>query len=166
MDKQGVYDFLTQKGVVFERHEHEAVYSMNDLEAESIPNAEYDAKNLFVKESNGTQYFLITVRGNKRTDLKAVRAMFETKRLEFCKEGDLSEKLGIYPGAVSPMCIFNNDACDVHFVMDEDFFKDKSIIGCHPNDNTATIFMDSKVLLSLVKEHGNSVEVIKIPEKA
>ena len=40
--------------------------------------------------------------------------------------------------------------------------KDSHIIGIHPNDNTATVWMKVEDLLEIVKEHGNQVTVIEI----
>jgi Ala-tRNA(Pro) deacylase len=36
------------------------------------------------------------------------------------------------------------------------------IIGVHPNDNTATIWLKSKDLISIIKEYGSSVHVVRI----
>lgn len=165
MDKQGVREFLENSKLEYEWYDHCAVYSMDDLIDVELPHAECDAKNLFVTTPHREIFFLITVKGNKRTDLKAFRAMQGTKRLEFCKEDDLREKLDIYPGAVSPFCILNNTECDVKFFMDEDFFADEGIIGCHPNDNTGTVFLKAQDMVDIVKNHGNDVEIIKIPER-
>jgi len=35
-------------------------------------------------------------------------------------------------------------------------------IGVHPNDNTATVWMQAKDLIKLIKEHGNEVHVITV----
>lgn len=165
MDKQGIYTYLTDQNIKFEVIEHDAVYSMDELGSCELPHKEYDAKNLFIRDDKKNNYWLITVRGNKRTDLKAFRKMYETRPLKFCDEAELKEKLGLYPGAVSPFGLLNNDDNDVVFVMDEDFFEDEQLIGCHPNDNTATVFLDSNDLKNLVEKSGIIVQVINIPTK-
>lgn len=165
MDKIGIYAYLTNQNIKFEAIEHDAVYSMDELGSCEFPHKEYDAKNLFIRDDKKNNYWLITVRGNKRTDLKAFRKMFESRPLKFCDEAELKEKLGLYPGAVSPFGLLNNDDNDVVFVMDEDFFKDEQLIGCHPNDNTATVFLGSNDLKNLVEMSGNIVQVINIPTK-
>ena len=38
-----------------------------------LPHPECDAKNLFVRDDKKREYFLITVKGNKRVDLKEFR---------------------------------------------------------------------------------------------
>ena len=45
------------------------------------------------------------------------------------------------------------------FVIDRDF-KD-GVIGVHPCDNTATVWLDTDVLISLIRAHGNFVYFLK-----
>ena len=165
MDKQGVYDFLTKKNVEFEPVEHGAVWTMDELQDVEIPHKEADAKNLFIRDDKKNNYYLITVRGNKRLDLKAFRKMYETRPLKFCGEDELKAKLDLYAGAVSPFGILNNAEKDVQFFMDEDFLKDDGLIGIHPNDNTATVFLKAEDLKTILTEHGNTVTLTEIPEK-
>ena len=37
--------------------------------------------------------------------------------------------------------------------------KDKHIVGVHPNDNTATIWLKVEDLIEIIKEHGNKVNI-------
>ena len=39
-----------------------------------------------------------------------------------------------------------------------------SAIGVHPNDNTATIWLATADLISLLKKHGSRVQMISFPE--
>ena len=165
MDKQGVYDFLANKNIEFEPVEHGAVWTMDELQDVEIPHKEADAKNLFIRDDKKNNYYLITVRGNKRLDLKAFRKMYETRPLKFCGEDELKAKLDLYAGAVSPFGILNNEEKDVQFFMDEDFLEDDGLIGIHPNDNTATVFLKATDLKEILEEHGNEVILTVIPEK-
>ena len=36
------------------------------------------------------------------------------------------------------------------------------LIGIHPNDNTATVWLKAEDLIGIVKEHGNEVNVVEI----
>ena len=73
MNKQEVYDFLRDRGVWHEITEHEAVYNMEELSRIAIPYPGADAKNLFVRDDKKKNYYLITVKDNKRVDLKEFR---------------------------------------------------------------------------------------------
>ena len=49
----------------------------------------------------------------------------------------------------------------VKFYLDDDF-HDEDIIGMHPNDNTATLWLKVKDLKDIIKEHGNEVYEVKL----
>ncbi|MPN14317.1 hypothetical protein SDC9_161643 [bioreactor metagenome] len=38
------------------------------------------------------------------------------------------------------------------------------IIGVHPNDNTATVYLLIQDLLEIIKENGNQLKVVGIPQ--
>lgn len=159
MTKQEVYDFLKNKNIDFEVTEHKAVFNMEELSEVSIPYPEYDAKNLFVRDDKRNNFYLITVIGSKRADLKRFRKENGTKPLTFASEDDLYEILGLKAGSVSPLGLLNDKDLRVKFYIDSDFFKGKSIIGVHPNDNTATVWLKTEDLINIIKENGNQVFV-------
>ena len=102
MDKQGIYDFLDEKKIKYEVDEHEAVMNMEELNNVDLKYPGRDAKNLFVRDDKKKNYYLITVYGDKRVDLKEFKEKHNTRRLSFGKPDDLKAKLGLEPGAVSP----------------------------------------------------------------
>ena len=83
MNKQQIYDYLKQKNVWHEITEHKAVYNMAELSSIEIPYPECDAKNLFVRDDKKKNYYLITVKGDKRVDLKKFRKDNNTRALSF-----------------------------------------------------------------------------------
>ena len=90
MDKQEIYAFLKEKNLDFEITEHPAVYSMEELAQVALPYPEADAKNLFVSDDKKRNYYLITVKGDKRVDLKKFQKKHGTRRLSFASADDLS----------------------------------------------------------------------------
>jgi Ala-tRNA(Pro) deacylase len=50
----------------------------------------------------------------------------------------------------------------VQFYIDEDFMAGSGRIGVHPNDNTATVWLQASDLIKLTEEHGNAVHVITV----
>lgn len=94
-DKAAVYQLLTERGIWHEITEHPAVYNMEEMAAVDLPYPEADGKNLFVRDDKKRQYYLITVRGDKRVDLKAFRQANHTRPLSFASAEDLWEKLGL-----------------------------------------------------------------------
>ena len=66
------------------------------------------------------------------------------------------------PGSVTPLGLLNDKDLKVEFYIDKDFMNDSHIIGVHPNDNTATVWLKVEELIEIVKEHGNQVIVVEI----
>ena len=70
MNKEDIYKYLNDKNIWYEITEHKAVYTMEELSKIDIPYPESDAKNLFVRDDKKSNYYLITVKGNKKVDKK------------------------------------------------------------------------------------------------
>ena len=162
MNKKQIYEYIKNKQIWYEITEHKAVYSMSEISEVEIPYPEADAKNLFVRDDKKENYYLITVRGNKRVNLKEFRKENNTRPLSFASEKELEEIIQILPGSVSPLGILNDKENKVKVFLDKEFIEKTDIIGIHPNDNTATIWLKTKDLINIIKEHGNEVEIVEI----
>lgn len=160
MNKEDIYNYLTVNGIEFEITEHGAVYNMEELKSVELPYPEADAKNLFVRDDKRRNYYLITVKGDKRVDLKDFRRKHELRPLTFASADELMDIMKLYPGAVSPLGLLNDDDHRVIFFLDEAFGA--GLIGVHPNDNTATIWLQTSDLVRIIKEHGNFVELVNV----
>lgn len=73
MNKKEIYALLSTRNIWHEVTEHKAVYNMAEVAEIHLPYPEADAKNLFIRDDKKRNYYLITVKGNKRVDLKAFR---------------------------------------------------------------------------------------------
>lgn len=69
--------------------------------------------------------------------------------------------LGLIPGAVTPLGILNDSERKVKFFLDEELVNG-GLIGVHPNDNTATVWLKTTDLIDIIKEHENEVEAVTI----
>ena len=162
MNKQEIYEFLKSENIWYEITEHEAVYNMAELENVALPYPEADAKNLFVRDDKGINYYLITVKGDKRVNLKQFRKAYNTRPLTFASEEDLMSVMGLIPGAVTPLGILNDSECRVKLFLDKEFENEPCLIGVHPNDNTATVWLKTNDLVDIVKNHGNEVVIAEL----
>ncbi len=159
MNKQETYDFLTAHGISYEVTEHGAVYNMEEMDLLELPHKEALAKNLFVRDDKKTCYYLISVKGDKRVDLKEFRTTFGTRRLTFADEDDMRALLCVTPGSVTPLGLLNDTDCRVQLFIDKDFMD--GTIGVHPNENTATAWLKTADLIRIIKEHGNEVKIMQ-----
>lgn len=168
MNKQQIYHFLNDRHIDFEITEHEAVFNMTELGRVDVPYPGRDAKNLFVRDDKKQNYYLITVKGNKRVDLKAFKKEHGTRHLSFASADDLLDLMKLTPGAVTPLGLLSSDPAKIQFFLDQDFLdtdskeKGAGIIGVHPCDNTATVWLKTTDLIKLIKEHGNPTTIINL----
>lgn len=160
MNKAETYQFLTEHGICYEVTEHKAVFNMEELDSVELPYPELDAKNLFVRDDKKKNYYLITVKGDKRVNLKEFRKAHGLRNLSFASPEDLMSIMGLTPGSVTPLGLLNDKEHKVHFYLDADFTD--SLMGIHPNENTATVWIKSADLIRIIKEHGNEVETVQI----
>lgn len=161
-DKAAVYQLLTERGIWHEITEHPAVYNMEEMATVDLPYPEADGKNLFLRDDKKRHYYLLTLRGDKRVDLKAFRQANGTRPLSFASAEDLQAKLGLLPGAVTPLGALNDREGQVEVFLDQDFLAPPGLIGVHPNDNTATLWLRTEDLIALLRDHGTVVHVVSL----
>ena len=157
-DKQGVKAFLEEKGMNYEWVEHKAVFTIDEMLELGLESMDEIAKNLFLRDQKGKRHFLVVVKGEKQVNLKELGEKLGTK-LSFASEERLEKYMGLKKGSVSPLGILNDETCAVEVYFDEDFCKlDK--VGVHPNENTASVYLAPEDLLNIIREHGNSLELV------
>ena len=160
MDKEQTCQFLRDMGIEFERVDHPAVCNMAEMAKLALPHPEAEAKNLFLRDDRREHFFLLTVRGDRRVDLKEFRRARQTRPLRFASEDELSSLLGLIPGAVTPLGVLNDVEHHVKFFLDRAFADD--LVGVHPNDNTATLWLRAEDLIRVVRDHGDEIEYIDL----
>ena len=161
MNKQEVYQFLKDNNIQYEVTEHPAVYNMEEMDNLHLPYP-YSAKNLFVRDDKKANYYLITVKEEKRVNLKEFRKQNGTRNLSFASENDLINILRLVPGSVTPFGLLNDKEQKVKFYIDEDLLSGDGMIGIHPNENTATVWLKTEDLIKILKENGNEINIVKI----
>ena len=99
---------------------------------------------------------------SKRLNLKDLSSKLQAK-LTFASEEDLNKYLNLNKGAVSPFGLLYDEDGIVNLVIDRDLLlpETNNIIGIHPCDNTATVFIEYSDLIKLIK-NKNNIEIIDI----
>lgn len=157
MTRNDLFKLLDSKGIDYQVTEHKAVFTVDEMLAAGLPYPELVAKNLFIRDDKKRNYYLLTAKEDRAIDLKAFQEQFHTRRLSFASENDLMAILQLAKGSVTPFGLLNDEERRVHFFLDQSFAH--GIIGIHPMENTATVWMSGEVLTELVREHGNQITV-------
>ena len=103
------------------------------------------------------------MKGDKRVDLRAFQKRFGTRKLSFASAEDLMDIMGLIPGAVTPLGLLCDDGRKVELYLDDAFRG--GLIGVHPNDNTATVWLKTEDLVALIEAHGNPVRLISLEDE-
>ena len=160
-DKNSIYALLNNKHIHFTYTEHQPVYSMEELDALEMPADAVICKNLFLRNSNGKQHFLLTVPAATPIDLKQLATSLGSSRLSFASAERLEKYLRLQSGLVSPFGLLNDTSKSVIFVSSKNL-PPSAIIGIHPNDNTATVWLAFGDLLSLLSELTVEVKLVEM----
>lgn len=135
---------------------------MEEMSKVELSYPEADAKNLFVRDDKKRNYYLITVKGDKKVNLKEFRQANNTRALSFASDTDLLNIMELTPGSVTPLGLLNDRKCKVKFYLDKEFMEGECIIGVHPNENTATVWLKTNDLISIIENHGNEIHMVKL----
>ena len=160
MGKAEVLQYLDDQEVFYQKVEHEPVFTMEGMEQLNLPFAAEVVKNLFLRDDKKRAYYLVVMPEDKPANLKALRAMLESRPLRFASADDLEAILGLRAGAVSPLGVLNDAEHHVKFFLDRAFAG--GLVGVHPNDNTATLWLRTEDLIRVVRDHGDEIEYIDL----
>jgi Ala-tRNA(Pro) deacylase len=125
----------------------------------AIPGAH--TKNLFLKDAGGA-FWLVTVPGEARVDLKALPAAIGCKRVSFGKPDDMQRLLGIAPGSVTPLAAINAAPGSITVVLDAGLAAAERV-NVHPLRNTGTIGLAGATILDLLRHWGHEPLIASIP---
>ncbi|MEL0155573.1 prolyl-tRNA synthetase associated domain-containing protein [Sphingopyxis sp.] len=157
----GLLADLDALAIPFTAHEHVAVFTVaeSDTVNAAIPGAH--TKNLFLKDAGGA-FWLVTVPGEARVDLKALPAAIGCKRVSFGKADDMQRLLGIAPGSVTPLAAINAAPGTITVVLDAGLAAAERV-NVHPLRNTGTIGLAGATILDLLRHWGHEPLIASIP---
>lgn len=162
MDKRKkVLDILKELKIDYEIVEHSAVKTMEEMNELGLNMNNKVLKNLFLYDETKKRFFLITTYGDKIINLKKLKEKISCKPLSFASEDRLKQILKLEKGEVSPFGVLNDDDNKVEVIFDE-VIKSFEKVGVHPNDNTATVFLNPIDLEEIIKKSCNKFMYINL----
>jgi Ala-tRNA(Pro) deacylase len=159
----GVLSKLDELGIAYEAERHPAVFTIEEMDALGICGRGDVAKTLFLRDSGGKRHFLVMLQKDKTADLQALRAQLGCSRLSFASAERLDRCMKLTKGSVSPLGILNDAQRAVEVVVDRDL-TEKTRLGVHPNDNTATVWLSFADLKKIIEHNGNALRIIDLPK--
>ena len=152
---------MAELGILFERHEHPPVPTVEDAERYWSGIDATHCKNLFLRNQKGDRHYLVVLRHSKKADLRAVADQIGDGKLSFASPERLMKHLGLMPGSVSPFGLIHDRDHTVRVVLDRDL-KSAERLSFHPNVNTVTFVVAAADFSRFPQESGNRVQYVAI----
>ncbi len=154
--------FLEDNGIQYERYDHPAVFTVDEVtEAVDIPYGQR-TKNLFVRDKKGRRHILVVGPFDKQVDLMALGSQTGLGRVSFASERRLLDRLDVEPGSVTLMGVINDPEGVVEVIIDAAVWE-ADRVRCHPLVNTSTVVLEQEGIRQLFKLTGHSPTVIDVP---
>ena len=151
---------FTELGLSVNSYAHEAAFTVEEQAGhlEGLPGAL--TKNLFLRDKKHG-LFLVTTLSERNVNMKALGNLLglSGSNLRFGDEDLLMEKLGVIRGAVSPLTVLHDTACEVKFCIDKALLS-HDIINIHPLRNDRTSAMTAADLLKFCAHANHTPEEI------
>lgn len=160
MNKE-IFERLEQLEIEYEKIEHPVMFTMEEIAEYGLNSHGHIPKNLVLRDVKGTRNMLVLVHGDKRADLRLIRDEIDSTKLSFASDERLDKYLKVEKGSVSPFGVIYDTEKELEIYFDSDL-KKEDIVGCHPNDNTATLFLKFDDLVKYVKSCGHTISYIKV----
>lgn len=160
--EEKTYDFLDSYEIPFLRIDHDAANTIAECkEIEKHLGADI-CKNLFLKNSAKTQYYLLLMSSDKKFASSDISKKIGSTRLSFADEQDMQKMLCVTPGSVSVLSLIFDVNNEVELLIDSDLFNSEYFC-CHPCKNTSTLkFKASDIFNKFLPLTGHKFKVINI----
>ncbi len=161
---QNLYQFMEKHKIQYERYDHPPVYTVEDVKrlTPDLPGSK--TKNLFLRDAKGKRHFLVIVPHDKKVNLKALGKEMGVGRISFGSPKRLMKHLGVEPGSVSLLAIFNDAENNVELFMDKSLWQALAF-QFHPLVNTSTLVISKANIEKIVEKTGHEMKIIDVPSK-
>ena len=160
-NRQRVFDALKDLDIPFQIYDHPPIRTSGDafLLTEEVEGG--ICKNLFLRNNEGTNHYLVILGLESRCDLKILARKLNEKRLGFASEDRLIRVLGFPSGSVSPFNLLNGNGKEVIIVVEEALLSHERL-AFHPNENTATLVFSVRDFMKYLRSLENRIDFVDL----
>ena len=158
------YKLLDDLGIDFVRTDHpdEPATDMAACEEIDAILETRICKNLFLCNRKKTEFYLLTMPGDKPFKTKELAGQHGISRLSFADEEHMVELLDLLPGSVSVLGLMNDKDCRVQLLIDEDVLEEE-YFACHPCVNTSSLRFKTKELTErILPAMGHELKLVHL----
>ncbi len=165
LDKEmACYDLLDRLEVPFARADHGPAGTIAICEAVEKVLGEKICKNLFLRNRQGTQFYLLMLDGEKVFKTKDLSKQLGVARLSFAGEEEMERYLHVSPGSVTVLALMHDTENHVQLVIDQSIARAPRV-SCHPCINTSTIwFTTDDLFRKVLPAVGHEPILVDLPD--
>lgn len=144
-------------GIEHQTTTHEPLYTVEQAKQVSYELIGAHTKNLFLRNKKG-RMLLLVVEQDHTVDLRGLRDKLQMTggHFAFASTQRLGKFLGVVPGSVSPLALFNDKELKVQVFMESSLLKNEHIF-MHPCRNTHSTRLRTDDLLRLLNSWQHPV---------
>ncbi len=144
------YDLLDSLGITYTRVDHDMLPTMEACqEVDKLLGIDI-CKNLFLRNTQKTDFYLLLLPGNKKFKTAALSKQIGSARLSFAEPEFMEQYLDITPGSVSVLGLMNDTQNKVLLLIDKEILDNHPYFGCHPCINSSSLRFRTEDLLNKI----------------
>jgi len=157
--------FLNKQNLVMPRFNHPKATSCADFNRLNLNLPGAQTKNLFLRDKQGKQHFLVVVPSHLEINLTSLSIALSVNRLGLASAERLQHFLKVAPGSVSVLSLVADKDKKVQLIIDESLWNEKAI-QAHTMVNTETMIVSKSNLLKFLEATGHQARVFSVPSIA
>ena len=162
--EQAAFDLLTALDISYDRVSGDPADDMEKCRAAEQVLGRPICKNLFLCNRQQTEFYLLSMPGDKPFKTKYLSAQIGSARLSFAPEDKLWELLRCTPGSATILGLMNDTEHRVHLLIDRPVYE-AEYLSCHPCICTSCLKLKtSDVLTKLLPHTGHSPQIVDLPD--
>lgn len=157
------YALLDRLGIPYARVEHGPANTMEDcVDIDRALNTKI-CKNLFLCNRQKTDFYLLSMPGDKPFQTKELSRQLGCSRLSFAPGEMMEELLHCPPGSASILGLAHDTEHRVRCLMDREIYESETL-GCHPCINLGSMRLNTADIRNIFLPHtGHEVTVVDLP---
>jgi len=159
MPAQLIAETFQGLGIDYQVIEHRPLVSADEADGISEEYNIPSQKSLILRNKKKTKYWMFTVLGGQKTDLRAIGDLVGD-RVSFANPEELKTLLNVEPGSCSPFGLLFDTENRVEFWIQEELLE-YEYQGFHPNDNTKTWKITTDEFKAFIQSLGRELKTVK-----
>ncbi|MFK7858332.1 MAG: prolyl-tRNA synthetase associated domain-containing protein [Granulosicoccus sp.] len=153
---------LNQLGVEHQTIVHVPLYTVEQARSVQYADVGAHTKNLFLRNKKG-RMFLLVVENDQQVDLRSLRDKLNVPggQFAFASTERLGLYLGVVPGSVSPLAVYNDHDCAVQILLQNKLLNHEWIY-LHPCRNTHSTRLRTDDLLKVLDSWKHPATILDL----